>query len=344
LYCGYQRIPELVAINSPKPKPTNMKKFFKVLLIIIVVVIVLAGIAATFISFRSMPQLIAEKKDIHVTATPARVEQGTKLASMLCKSCHYNDQTKKFTGRELTEAPQFGTIFSKNITQDANAGIASWTDGELIYFIRTGIRRDGRYVPPYMPKLVNISDEDLYSIIAFLRSGNSWVQPDSMHHPETKPSFLSKFLVTIHAFKPFPYPAKKIEGPDTTDKIKWGRYIALYQLECYACHSRDFSTNDYFNPEKSPGFFGGGNKMFDESKHEIYTLNITPDENTGIGKWTEEEFLNAVRFGQPPGNQHPLRTPMIPYANLTEAEAKAVYAYLRSVPKISNKVERKFSE
>lgn len=321
-----------------------MKKFFKALLVIIGAVILLAGIAAIFISMRSMPTQATEKKDIHVDLTPARVEQGTKLASMLCKSCHYNEQTKKFTGRELTEAPQFGKIFSKNITQDQDAGIARWTDGELIYFIRTGIRKDGRYVPPYMPKLVNISDEDLYSIIAFLRSGNLWVQPDKTLQPESKPSFLPKFLVTIGAFKPFPYPSKKIEGPDTTDKVKWGQYIALYQLECYACHSQDFSTNDYFSPQKSTGFFAGGNKMYDENKHEIYTLNITPDEATGIGKWTEDEFEKAIRFGQLPGNQPALRKPMIPYANLTEAEAKAVYAYLRTVPTISNKVERKFSE
>ncbi|GAC1433019.1 MAG: hypothetical protein NVSMB7_08790 [Chitinophagaceae bacterium] len=321
-----------------------MKKFFKIVLGIIVVVIVLAGLAATFISLRSIPKFTAEKKDITVTPTPERVVQGTKLASMLCKSCHYNDQTKKFTGRELTEAPQFGKIFSKNITHDLNAGIGSWTDGELIYFIRTGIRRDGQYVPPYMPKLVNISDEDLYSIIAFLRSGNQWVQADTTRQPESKPSFLTKFLVTIGAFKPFSYPAKKIEGPDTTDKIKWGRYIALYQLECYACHSKDFAKNDYYNPEKSSGFFGGGNKMYDESQHEIYTLNITPDEVTGIGKWTKEDFEKAIRFGQLPGNQPALRKPMIPYANLTEAEANAIYAYLRTVPKISNKPERKFVE
>jgi cytochrome c2 len=321
-----------------------MKKFFKVLLIIIVLVIVLAGIAAAFISLRGLPSYTAEKKDITVTLTPARIEQGTKLASMLCKSCHYNEQTKKFTGRELIEAPQFGKIFSRNITQDAIAGISSWTDGELIYFIRTGIRRDGRYIPPYMPKLINISDEDLYSIIAFLRSGNTWVQPDNTRQPDADPSFLTKFLVTIGAFKPFPYPTKKIEGPDTTNKIKWGQYIALYQLECYACHSQDFSKNDYFNPGKSLGFFGGGNKMFDESKHEIFTLNITPDEATGIGKWTEDEFVQAIRFGKLPGEQPALRYPMIPYANLTETEAKAVYAYLRTVPKITNKVERKFSE
>jgi len=318
-----------------------MKKFFKALLFIVATIIVLVAIAATYISFRTIPKYTPEKKDIRVAITPERVEQGAKLASMLCKNCHYSDQTKKFTGREMTEVPMFGRIFSKNIT---HGGIGSWTDGELIYFIRTGVRRDGQYVPMYMPKLIHISDEDLNSIIAFLRSDNAWVQPDTTRQPDTQPSFLTKFLVTIGVAKPYPYPAAVINGPDTTDKVKWGKYIAVDQLECYACHSQDFAKNDYFNPEKSPGYFGGGNKMFDTQGHEMHTLNITPDKTTGIGAWSEDDFVKAVRYGQVPGSKPALRYPMLPYANLTDDEAKAIFAYLKSIPAITNKVERKFYE
>jgi len=318
-----------------------MKKFFKALLFIVATVIVLVAIAATYISFRTIPKYTPEKKDITVAITPERIAQGTKLASMLCKHCHYNEQTGKFTGREMTEVPMFGKIFSKNIT---HGGIGSWTDGELVYFIRTGVGRDGQYVPMYMPKLIHISDEDLNSIIAFLRSDNAWVQPDTTHQPATQPSFLTKFLVTIGAARPFPYPTAVIGGPDTTDKVKWGKYIAVEQMECYACHSQDFAKNDYFTPEKSPGYFAGGNKMFDKQGHEMHTLNITADKETGIGGWSEDDFVKAVRFGQVPGNQPALRYPMIPYANLTDDEAKAIFAYLKSIPAITNKVERKFYE
>jgi cytochrome c2 len=324
--------------------PACMKKFFKALLYIVGTVVVLAGIAATYISFRSIPKFTPEKKDIKVIATPERVEQGTKLASMLCKNCHYNEQTGKFTGRELTEIPMFGKIFSKNITQDGNAGIAGWTDGELAYLIRTGISKDGQYVPPYMPKLAHIADEDLYSIIAFLRSGNAWVQADNSRQPASEPGFLTKFLVTIGQAKPFPYPAHTIERPDTANKVQWGKYIAVAQLECFACHSKDFATDNFLEPEKSVGFFGGGNKMIDSKGHEIHTLNITMDEKTGIGQWSEDDFVKAVRFGQLPGSQPPLREPMQPYANLTESEVKAIYAYLKTIPVITNKVNRTFYE
>lgn len=316
-----------------------MKKAFKVLLIIILIIVVLVGVAALYINFRSIPKYDVEKITVKVESTPARIERGTKLASMLCRSCHYNEATKKFTGKEMKEAPQFGTIYSANITQDTMAGIGKWSDGDIIYLIRTGIRPDGQYIPPYMPKLIHISDEDLYSIIAFLRSSDSWVQADNTRQPKTKPSFLTKFLITLGKFEPFPYPKEKIPEPDTTDMVKFGKYIALYQLECFSCHSKDFAKNDFFMPEKSEGFFGGGNEMIGPDGKKVVTLNITMDENTGIGKWTEEEFIRAVKSGQL-SNGPALRPPMQPYSNLTDKEVRAIFAYLKTVPKLNHKVDR----
>ena len=319
-----------------------MRKFFKVLLVIIIIIIVAVAGMAFYISKRSIPKYAVHKIDIKVESTPARVAQGRKLASMLCRSCHYNPKTDEFTGRELTEAPQFGKIYSANITHDTTIGIGKWSDGDLISFIRTGIKPDGQYVPPYMPKLIHISDEDLYSIISFLRSDDPWLKANPEHMPASKPGFLTKFLVTIGAAKPFDFPSHVIPGPDPTNKIAWGRYIALYQMECYSCHSKSFAKNDYNEPEKSPGFFGGGNQMYDTDGKEIYSLNITPDKNTGIGNWTEAQFINAVKSGTVPTGPPSLRNPMQPYIGLTDEELSAIYAYLRTVPPIDNKVERKF--
>lgn len=338
---GFFYLTTSVILALPQ-KHTIMKKVFKVLLIIVLVIICLIGVIALYINFRGMPKYTAKKIELKVEPNAARIANGQKLASMLCKTCHYNEQTRKFTGKELVEAPQFGKLYSANITQDTIAGIGKWTDGELVYFIRTGIHpKRNEYVPPYMPKLIHISDEDLYSIIAFLHSDNDWVKADNTRHPASTPSFLTKFLLTIGAFKPFDYPKEPITGPDTTNQLAVGKYIALYQLECFSCHSKDFAKNDYFNPEKSPGFFAGGNKLKNAEGHDLVSLNITMDEETGIGKWTEDEFVKAVRTGMVPDGKEALRYPMIPYSSLTEQEVKAVYAYLKTVPKISNKVERK---
>lgn len=110
-----------------------MRKFFKVLPVIIIIIIVAAGGMAIYISQRSIPKYAVHKIEIKVESTPARVAQGQKLASMLCRSCHYNPKTDEFTGRELTDAPQFGKIYSANITHDPTIGIGNWSDGDLIF-------------------------------------------------------------------------------------------------------------------------------------------------------------------------------------------------------------------
>jgi mono/diheme cytochrome c family protein len=69
-----------------------------------------------------------------------------------------------------------------------------------------------------------------------------------------------------------------------------------------------------------------------------YTKNLTPDENTGIGSWSEETFVKAIRTGKHMGVSRPILPPMPwdVYKNLTDADLKAVYAYLRTIPAIRN--------
>ena len=317
-----------------------MKKVFRYLLILIGIILVLAGGFAGYVAIRGIPKYKVENvPNLTVASYPDRLLKGQKLASMLCAHCHLDPNTGKFSGRKMEEVPQFGTIYAKNITQHTEAGIGRWTDGELTFLLRTGLKPDGTYLPPYMIKLVHMSDEDLQSIIAFLRSDHEWVQPSEVKQPNTKPSFLTKFLSNIGVAKPFDYPKEQIPDPDTTNMITWGKYLANAQLECYACHSADFAKNDNIHPEKSKGFYAGGNKMIGEGGQVIYSRNITMDEETGIGKWTEEQFLNAVKYGKVPHGK-PLREPMQPYSRLTDNEVKAIYAYLKTVPKIKNEIEK----
>jgi hypothetical protein len=71
-----------------------------------------------------------------------------------------------------------------------------------------------------------------------------------------------------------------------------------------------------------------------------YAINLTPDENTGMGIWTEEMFVKALRTGKHFGTSRPILPPMPwqSYSNMTDEDLKAMYAYLRSIPPIRNKV------
>lgn len=317
-----------------------MKKFLKIVLIVLAVVVVAVIGFVSFIAIRGIPSYPTQKIDFKVESTPERVQRGKKLASMLCVKCHLDPATGKLTGKLMADVPaDFGTIHSRNITQDPEVGIGSWTDGELAFLLRTGIRKDGHYAPTYMVKLPHASDEDIQSIIAWLHSNDALLTASKTEPVEPQPSFLVKFLCLV-AFKPFEYPKAVIAKPDTTNTVEWGKYLANGVYNCYACHSADFKTNNDFDAEKSVGFFGGGNPMLDENGSKtVLTANITMDKETGIGNWTEEAFIRTVKNGVKP-NGEPVKYPMEPYAGLDSAEVKAIFAYLKTVPALNHKVNR----
>src|SRR6478609_1591499 len=199
-----------------------MKKLLKYLGLTLGVILVLIGLFLVYIQIDGIPKYEAKAPDIKVEITPERVAQGQKIASMECIACHAGEDGK-LTGRHLKELPaEFGTVYSRNITADPEVGIGNWTDGEILYLLRTGIKRDGQYIPPYMSKFHSASDEDMYSVIAWLRSDK--VLPSTEEPPVSEPSFLVKLLSHV-AFKPLPYPEKPIPGPDTNNVVERGRYL-----------------------------------------------------------------------------------------------------------------------
>ena len=71
-----------------------------------------------------------------------------------------------------------------------------------------------------------------------------------------------------------------------------------------------------------------------------FTANLTPDQNTGLGIWTEEMFMKALRTGRHMGASREILPPMpwFNYGKMTDEDLKAVYVYLRSIPAIHNRV------
>jgi mono/diheme cytochrome c family protein len=69
-----------------------------------------------------------------------------------------------------------------------------------------------------------------------------------------------------------------------------------------------------------------------------FARNLTPDMNTGIGSWSEETFIKAIRTGKHMGVSRPILPPMPwqVYSQMTDQDLKSIYAYLRTIPAISN--------
>jgi cytochrome c553 len=71
-----------------------------------------------------------------------------------------------------------------------------------------------------------------------------------------------------------------------------------------------------------------------------YTANLTPDEETGLGAWSEQNFIQAMRTGKHLGSGRDILPPM-PwqwYGKMSDDDLKAIFAYLKSIPPIKNKV------
>lgn len=318
-----------------------MKKVLRVLMYLILTVLVLVLGFVAYIQIDGIPKYETEEVKLKVEMTPDRIERGAKIAAVQCAVCHRGTDNK-LSGRPLAEVTEFGEIHSANITQHKEMGVGNWTDGELYYLIRTGVKPDGQYLPPYMPKFPHLSEYDIESVIAYLRSDRPEVQPSEIAKIPSKPNFLAKFLSHV-AFKKIPLAGKPIPEPDTTNLVEYGKYLVTGRYDCYPCHSADFKTLDMAVPTNTGGYCGGGNTLITTNGNKIFTANITSDEKTGLGNWTEEDFRNAL-VNSKSKNGKPLRNPMLPYNGLTDLEITAMWQYLRTVPKITNTVDRQWDK
>jgi len=73
---------------------------------------------------------------------------------------------------------------------------------------------------------------------------------------------------------------------------------------------------------------------------ESFAANLTPDQNTGLGIWTEDMFVKAIRTGKHMGTSRPILPPMPwqEFAQMSDADLKAIYAYLRTIAPVVNHV------
>src|SRR5690606_10590607 len=160
------------------PNPhIQMKRILKWLGILLGVVLVVVLAGAAYIHFAPMPSSPVNAPDLTVTADSAQIAEGRRLATLVCHQCHMSDNGKLEGNLMADMPPELGKAWGPNITQSPASRLAGYTDGELAYLLRTGIKRDGRYAPPWMPKFPHLSDYDLESVIAYLRADFPELQP-----------------------------------------------------------------------------------------------------------------------------------------------------------------------
>ncbi len=302
-----------------------MRKFGLYTLILI---IICAAAIAGYVEFGPLPRYKVSNPDVRVIQSKEQINEGRRIAKIICIRCHYNFETGTLAGRRHGNPKRLGDFSSGNITNDSATGIGKWSNGQLYYFLKTGIKPDGNYVFD-MPKYPNMCEEDILSIIAFFRSNDSLVRKTNNETPSPRLSFLARALLQF-VIRPPSFENRVVSYPDTDNAIAFGRYLATAKFSCYECHSLNMVTTNYNCPEKSWNFFKGGNPHVNEQREKIYTPNITGDSAKGIGRWTNKQFARTLQNGIKPDGST-VRDPMFPFYLLTEKETESIFIYLKSI-------------
>lgn len=318
----------------------KMKKIAKVFLIIIAVLfIVTSGIAAYI--YYVLPDVGAAPA-IAVQSTPQRIERGKYLVNSVaaCMACHAQRNFTLFAGpvdsasygaggeRYSRKMGFPGTLYSKNITPFA---LHNWTDGELLRALTVGVRKDGTALFPIMPykRYAHMNKEDVYAVIAYLRT----LKPIKTASTERELDFPLNFMVNT-----IPAAVELHDHADSSDIVQYGGYL-VNVASCEECHSQAEKG------EIIPGTeFGGGRAFRLRTGGTVYSANITPDKETGIGSWSKELFIQRFKMYQDSSVQHTpvkpgeLNTPMpwITYSSMSTKDLSAIYEYLQTLRPIRN--------
>lgn len=322
-----------------------MKRVGKWLLAIVGLLVVAAGAFVGYFYVRYPDVPPAEV--VTVPKTPERVARGKYLAEHVtgCVVCHAERSWGQFSapvvaGTRGKGGQRFGfglepfVMYAKNITP---AGIGEWTDGEVIRAVVSGVSRDGTPLFPLMPypHFAKMAREDIEAVVAYLRT-----LPSVPNEPT--PSRQLNFPLPI-IVRTIPAAPSHRPIPPPTDRVAYGEYMVNAAL-CSDCHT---PIDDRGAP--LPGLdFAGGMSFRPNGVGLVRSANITPDAGTGIGTWTEDQFLDKFRAfrGAPPrtleGAERLQNTemPWIDYSGMTDDDLRAIYAYLRSLTPVVNRVEK----
>ena len=287
----------------------------------------------------------APPSNITVAMTPARIERGQYLFTTLldCDGCHSQRDFSRLggpvvagtrgKGGNLPLEGLPGQVNPANITPDKETGIGSWTDGEKIRAIREGISKDGHMLFPLMPYpgYRYLSDVDVQALVAFLNT----LPPIRNAVPRSKINFPVSMLI-----KGVPQPvAHRIPPVDPDGGEIYGEYLVSI-AGCEECHTQQ----SHGQADASMRYAGG--RAFSMPYGTVLSANITPDLETGIGKWDFIRFRDRMHGfrqykdqGLPKvGQERFTLMPFEAYTNLTDHDLEAMFLYLKSRRPITNAV------
>lgn len=294
-----------------------MRRALKIILGIVVSLVVIAAGLGLWLRAKSQGAL---KKTYAVAVRPvtvptdvAAVARGRHLAQTRgCIDCHGAD----LAGARVIEDGAMGRLYGSNLTPGKGSSVGGFTDEDWVRAIRHGVGKDGRglFVMPSL-EYAHFTDEDLGALVAFLRT----LPPVDRERGATAYGPVSTVLLALSPEKmiaaealvraPVTAPAAIVKEP-TAD---YGRYLAA---SCMGCHGPNFS----------------GGKIEIGPPDWPLAANLTPHPDGRLSKWSEQDFITAVRTAKRPDGTE--LSPVMPrgFAGMDDVELKALWAFFQTLP------------
>lgn len=288
-----------------------MKTWLKVTLAVLAVPVVGIAGAVTWVGV-SVNQHLSRSYEVQPVSFDANIKGDAELGKHLvtvrngCSECHGAD----LGGGKVIDNGAMGQVYAPNISPTR---LKDWSDGEIARAIRHGVgkRRQGLVIMP-SEEYINFSQQDLANVVAYLRS----VPAVDKVQPPIKLGPVSSVLLatakaplisaeTLNHQQPF------TPHVQTGDTVEYGAYIA--KTTCTGCHQVSLK--------------GGPIAAGPPDWPPAADLS-----QTGLGKWSEADFIKAMRSGvRPDGAKIKEPMPIKMTAQYSDTELKALWKYLQTV-------------
>ena len=276
-------------------------------------IVLLLFITAYVRSGRVMAQTFAVAR--HALLIPddsISIASGEQLATINgCTECHGAD----LGGDEFINAPAFAVFPTPNLTAGEGGIGADYTAQDFERAIRHGIAKDGRGLR-IMPSqdFHHLTDQDVSEIVAYVMS----VPPVERNWEPGKFGplgmvFMAALPNDFVAARTIDHDVEHSASIERSASLEYGEYLAV---GCRGCHAEDLA----------------GEAISFADDDDPPAANLTPDEATGLGSWTEEDFFRAMREGvRPDGTALDSLMPWRAFSKMTDDQLLAIWVYLRTL-------------
>jgi mono/diheme cytochrome c family protein len=283
--------------------------------------LLIGGAGAAFaIAWR--PSIAAIDPPKAQTFDPALIKHGRELAAIgNCNNCHTVRGGKNFAGGLPVPTP-FGTIYSSNITPDAETGLGRWSEEAFQRAMRFGVDREGRHLYPTFPydHFTNVSDDDDRALYAYLMTR----EPAHAAARENQLSFPLDQRFVVAGWKLL-FLRRGVLRTDPSKSTEWNRgaYLVEGLAHCGACHT----PRNALGAERVNASFAGG----DVENWKAYAINA---QSPSPVPWDADALYAYLRDGVHPDHgtaRGPMAEVVSNLSAVPSSDVRAIAIYMADV-------------